>query len=81
MMRAYCLASNRPYPIPGIAFCLAWNCVKVMVQSQGVWARGLDPVQSSPESLRGKEERLRRFKKMNELALMFSGLEGTTGRL
>jgi len=36
----------------------------------------LDPVQSSPESLKGKEERQKRFKEQNEFALEFAGLSG-----
>ncbi len=76
MIKAYCAEVGRPYPIPNFNFCLVWNAVKVMVQSQGVWARGLDPVQSSPESLKGKDERLKRFKEMNSMALEVSGLSG-----
>lgn len=52
-----------------------------MIQSQGVWARGLDPVQSSPESLKNKDARLARFKAMNEQAIQFAGLDGKGGRL
>ncbi|KAI9027057.1 aminoglycoside phosphotransferase, partial [Hyaloraphidium curvatum] len=73
MIREYCKEAGRAYPIPGFDFCLVWNAVKVMVQSQGVYARGLDPVQASPESLKGNDVRLRRFKEMNAVALELAG--------
>ncbi|KAI9016745.1 kinase-like domain-containing protein [Hyaloraphidium curvatum] len=81
MLRVYCAAAGRPYPIPGFDFCLVWDAFKTMCQLQGVRARALDPAQRSAQYDQEEPFFLSFFRHKNEVALRIAGirLEGGDG--
>ncbi|UZJ53422.1 hypothetical protein CBS101457_002742 [Exobasidium rhododendri] len=52
LMKVYCEAAGRPYPIPSWQFCEAWSWFRAAVISQGIAARVAQKQASSAEAKR-----------------------------